>query len=919
MATVTAGSVLIEVQLDTKKARTQLDQFKQKMKDVFGSVQTSVQNVGVQAALVGAHLSASAKQGATANKELLMTLRQVRGGLDGVTNASKRMGTQSRRAYSRTGVGKYNSGLRTQGGLLSTVHTRLLMLSTAVIATFGKAVSITATFENEMRKVKAVVNGTDDDLRTLTVTARDLGRSTTYMATEVARGMKILGQAGFSTQEIKASIGDVLNLARAGSTSLERAAQVMITVGRTFDVEASNMSDVGDILVKVANNSATNIDLLGASFSFVGATAVSTGQKLTGISTLLGVLANRGLRGTKAGTALNEALLRLSQSDTSAKLRKLGISVEDATGRMRPLAEIIFDLKKATDSFSETRQAGVFFDMFGRRGARAGLLIARAGDDVASMTNLLKDFRGEADRTARDMEKDMLSQFRFLSAAVESLANTFIQALSPAILAATEDLKKMTAAADDLITTFPNIATGVAYVGGAFAALAAALVTIKIIVIPLIALVVKLWGVFKKLRTYIGLARNAIATFMAEGVGVGALLQGGLVGAITALGILAAKLVAMDLGVAWDWVMAWKDAEVQQTKYNAALQKTIDLGKLSEKGAADIVQKKVNDLREEGKSTAEVFKELQAMYNATQSGRANIKSRVATGGILPALELKKLETDYQRFGELAKALLKTNGKAISQNAVEQEVIRGEAYAAAEAALKAHHKKLERMEEKHTEALKRLMTTAAEDRQRLQAQRRRKDSPGYAKKRAEWEANMFGYQLLGANSDKNYLQSQMKNGGTEEQYAALEAVNERILSLTKQKARAEQDVVKAVNEQRKRALALRQEKEKAVAKAQKQEAKAREKFDKANETIADLGKRQQEDMQKFLESFTGVQSTAVVTGGGSLSEKLGASDPSITLGKKALREQERQSEKMDKQIKVQESIRDNLLKLNPGFK
>ena len=116
-----------------------------------------------------------------------------------------------------------------------------------------------------MRLVQAVTQATDADFKALTKTAQRLGRDTSYTAQQAADAMVSLGRMGFSPTEIQASIDAVLNLARSTGTELAEAGDIAANSMRIFGIEASQMSDIADVLTVTANSSAqTLIDLFEA-------------------------------------------------------------------------------------------------------------------------------------------------------------------------------------------------------------------------------------------------------------------------------------------------------------------------------------------------------------------------------------------------------------------------------------------------------------------------------------------------------------------------------------------------------------------------------------------------------------------------------------------------------------------------------
>ena len=188
--------------------------------------------------------------------------------------------------------------LQNFGRTCTNVGKDLLMLSGAMAAPLVMAARSFAGFDDSMRLVQAVTQATDADFKALTKTAQRLGRDTSYTAQQAADAMVSLGRMGFSPTEIQASIDAVLNLARSTGTELAEAGDIAANSMRIFGIEASQMSDVADVLTVTANSSAqTLIDLFEA-LKMGGPQAAAAGESIRETSAAIAVLANMGIKGS---------------------------------------------------------------------------------------------------------------------------------------------------------------------------------------------------------------------------------------------------------------------------------------------------------------------------------------------------------------------------------------------------------------------------------------------------------------------------------------------------------------------------------------------------------------------------------------------------------------------------------------------
>lgn len=99
----------------------------------------------------------------------------------------------------------------------------LSMITIAVKVSFDTF----ANFEQEMARVKAISGASAESYQLLENSARELGRNTTFSATEAAEGMKYLAMAGWEVNQIVSAMPGMLNLAAAGALDLGTTADIV--------------------------------------------------------------------------------------------------------------------------------------------------------------------------------------------------------------------------------------------------------------------------------------------------------------------------------------------------------------------------------------------------------------------------------------------------------------------------------------------------------------------------------------------------------------------------------------------------------------------------------------------------------------------------------------------------------------------
>lgn len=296
----------------------------------------------------------------------------------------------------------------------------------------GRFLSPAVGFDTDMSRVMALTRMDKGDGRftDLREQAKKLGAETAFSSSDAAQGQAFLAMAGFTPEAIRAALPGVLDTAIAGGAlsgdiSLGETADIGASVLKQFGLQAADMGRVGDVLAGTFTRSSTNLRALGDTMKYTGPVAAALGISLEEAAAMAGVLANNGLRGSDAGTAMRASLTRLSAPTGAAAkaLKELGVSVADSRGKLRPVEQILGDLYKATKKYGDTDQISFFKDIAGEE-AMVGLqtLVKSVGSgDLQRLIAELKKAQGESAATAKKMSDNLGGDISNLSSAWEGL------------------------------------------------------------------------------------------------------------------------------------------------------------------------------------------------------------------------------------------------------------------------------------------------------------------------------------------------------------------------------------------------------------------------------------------------------------------------------------------------------------------
>lgn len=343
-------------------------------------------------------------------------------------------------------------------------------------------------FGKEMSRVQALtrIDKNSPQFKALREQALKLGSETQFTASDAASGQSFLAMAGFTPQAIQAALPGVLNMALAGGVELGETADIGSNILTQFNLTADQMDRVGDTLTAAFTRTNTDLRALGETMKYTGPVAAKLGISLEEAAAMAGMLANNGLRGSDAGTAMRASLSRLASPPKAAAdaLKELGVSVADARGKMRPMEDVLLDLYKATQKYGQVDQVSFFKDIAGEE-AFVGLqtLVAAAGSgELQKLTRELQGARGEADRVAKVMADNLDGDLKNLDSAWEGLRIRISDLVDGPLRSVTQWLTRVLEKITSLAQAHPVLTGQLLIAGGALLAMTATIGSLSLVI-----------------------------------------------------------------------------------------------------------------------------------------------------------------------------------------------------------------------------------------------------------------------------------------------------------------------------------------------------------------------------------------------------------------------------------------------------
>lgn len=355
-------------------------------------------------------------------------------------------------------TGKFKAGLMTAATAAGSLAASLAVGVAGAVKGFASSVvDVGSGFEAAMSKVQALSGASAEEMEQLTATAKEMGSTTKYTATESADALGYMALAGWDARQSIDALPGVLNLAAASGMDLAHASDVVTDYLSAFGMEASQSAELADMLAYAQASSNTTTDQLAEAYKNCAAYLHGMGQDVGTVTTELAMMANQGLKGSEAGTALTAIMrdLNANMQDGAVQIGDTSVAVLDAHGNFRDLTDIVADVEAATSGMTEGQRAAALAEAFTADSTKGLNLLLNAGSEAAGeFADGLSGCSGAAADMAATMNDNLQGKVTLLQSAMDGLKLTLFEGLEPALtsLAGT--------AADKLVPALVAMAEG---------------------------------------------------------------------------------------------------------------------------------------------------------------------------------------------------------------------------------------------------------------------------------------------------------------------------------------------------------------------------------------------------------------------------------------------------------------------------
>lgn len=344
----------------------------------------------------------------------------------------------------------FEKGLKFLAGLAAKAAAAV---TAAFVAAASAAVNVGSSFTASMSQVSATMGITrmSEEYETLSAAAEEMGAATKFSATQAGDALNYLALAGYDANKAVSALPTVLNTAAAGGLDLAYASDLITDSMSALGLGMDELESFSDKLAKTSQKSNTNIAQLGEAILTVGGTAKTLSGGVTELNTMLGLIADNGIKGAEGGTALRNIILSLSApTDTAAEaMKRLNVSAFDSQGNLRDLSEVFADFNASLAPLTDQQKTQALNEIFNKVDLKAvNALLGTSAERFDELKGYIENCEGAAAEMAKTMDDNLTGDLTIMSSALEGLGiaafDKFEDPMRSAVQAVTEDISGLT-------------------------------------------------------------------------------------------------------------------------------------------------------------------------------------------------------------------------------------------------------------------------------------------------------------------------------------------------------------------------------------------------------------------------------------------------------------------------------------------
>lgn len=306
----------------------------------------------------------------------------------------------------------------------------------AAAAFAGKSYLKYVDLNEQLTKNAAITGASAKEQALMNKQVEQLGNTTRFTQKQVAEAQMYQAMAGYKTNEILSVTPTLLKLSVATGEDLAKTSDIVTDSLSAFGLSVKDVGMYTDVLANVANNTNTTVGMMGNAFQYVGASSRALGESFEEVAISLGILADNGIKGEKAGTGLNAMYARLAKPTTEMKkaLKYANVELKDQNGNFKGLRKIIDESRPALEKMTEVQRNNWIVTVAGTEGLKIwSSIMNNSTESTKKAENAVYNATGALDKFYNTMSSTSRQKIEETKSAIEGFQIQLAKGIDPII------------------------------------------------------------------------------------------------------------------------------------------------------------------------------------------------------------------------------------------------------------------------------------------------------------------------------------------------------------------------------------------------------------------------------------------------------------------------------------------------------
>lgn len=229
---------------------------------------------------------------------------------------------------------------------------------------FGDAINTYSEFQQATTNAAALAGATAEQYAAMEAAAMEAGKRTTKTAAEASEALGYMALAGWDVETSIAALMPVLRLSEATQMDLATASDLVTDSMSALGIAQNDLAHYLDVATIAGARSNQTTQQMMEAYIEAGQSLDDLGISVEDYSTALGVLANRGKKGSEAGTAVKAIVTNIKKEANA--LKKIGVEVYDAQGNFNGLTAVLESVNRVTAGYNQQQKDALYLSIAGK-------------------------------------------------------------------------------------------------------------------------------------------------------------------------------------------------------------------------------------------------------------------------------------------------------------------------------------------------------------------------------------------------------------------------------------------------------------------------------------------------------------------------------------------------------------------------